>query len=396
MIAALILAAGKSERMGYPKALLRIGTENFVQRLLRVAAEADVEHRAVVLGHEASELSRLLDLGSVDIFVNDRYEEGQLSSLQCGMRNLPLEACEALVVLPVDHPLISAELLKQMVSRYRLGYPSAVIPTWHGKRGHPALFSRRLFQELLDCPAELGARAVLRKYGEEIAYLGCEDEAVVLNVDTPDDYRRMLQLLHETNQSKGGAMHATHQHESLTTAARYCPRCAGILEMRPVDTEGKPQRVCASCGFIFYLNPKVVACTVPILDGKLLLIRRNIDPARGRWTFPGGYVDLGESTSQAAQRETREEVGLEVSLEKLLGVYSYPDFPQVIIVYLARPKHDRILPGIEVQEARYFAPDEIPWKELAFRSTADALRDWLSRLGSQDPEPPHPGVGLSG
>jgi ADP-ribose pyrophosphatase YjhB (NUDIX family) len=145
----------------------------------------------------------------------------------------------------------------------------------------------------------------------------------------------------------------------------------------PVPPSDKEEAVCSGCGFVFYLSPKLVACTVPARDGRVLLVRRNIEPSRGKWTFPGGFVDWGESVQAAALRETLEETGLTVALDGLVGVYSYPDAP-VIVVYRARVTGGDLAANDEVSEAAWVGPLEIPWPELAFPSTGDALRDWLA------------------
>ena len=116
---------------------------------------------------------------------------------------------------------------------------------------------------------------------------------------------------------------------------RFCPLCGGSLGRAAVPPDQREQAVCAACGFVFYLNPKVVAGTIPEQDGRVLLTRRSINPGRGLWTFPGGFVDFGETVEDAAVRETFEETGLKVDLVGLHNVYSYPGAP-VIIVYRAR------------------------------------------------------------
>ena len=355
-----------------------------MQCLLGAVRSAGVTPCHVVLGYRAAFIRDLLSVEVDSMIVNEHYEEGQLSSLQCGLRVLPEDQFDAALVMPVDHPLISSELIRRIIARFRQGYPSAVIPTFSGKRGHPTLFSKHLFQELLQCPKELGARAVLRNHSKDLAFLSCNEEAVVLDIDTPDDYRRVLQSRLLWGGVSAKRHHPPNQHEPLTKAARYCARCGGRLEMKPVEPEGKPQRVCTLCQYVMYLNPKVVACTLPVRDGKLLLIRRNIEPSKGLWTFPGGFVDLGESVWEAAQRETREEVGIDVCEEELLGVYSYPQSPHVIVVYVVLPEAVPFVPGPEVQEACFFEPQGIPWDELAFASTREAIEDWLTRTGHPD------------
>lgn len=160
---------------------------------------------------------------------------------------------------------------------------------------------------------------------------------------------------------------------------RFCALCGGAMELRPVLPERKRHKVCSRCGFIDFQGPKLVAGCLVIDDaGRVLLLRRAIPPRLGFWTFPGGYVDLNEMPEPAALRETVEEVGMTVAIERLLGVYADPQNPiAAVVVYLARPSGQG--PGLsdEASEVRYFAPDEIPWEEIAFRTTEAALRDWL-------------------
>lgn len=165
----------------------------------------------------------------------------------------------------------------------------------------------------------------------------------------------------------------------LTPAtARFCPLCGAGLVREPVPPDGREQPVCPRCRFVFYLNPKLVAGTIPELDGRILLTRRAIEPARGRWTFPGGFVDLGESVPAAAVRETLEETGLSVELTGLLDVYSEPEAP-VVIVYRARVVGGTPTPCAEVDRLEWVSPAAIPWEALAFPSTHRALRDWVAR-----------------
>ena len=161
---------------------------------------------------------------------------------------------------------------------------------------------------------------------------------------------------------------------------RFCPVCGGPLEARLLKA-GEPERlVCARCAHVLYLDPKVAACTIiESGDGRLVLVRRAIHPGYGLWVFPGGYVDRGEEITTAAIREAKEEAGLDVRLDSLLNVYSYPGRPLVIVVYTATAIGGTLCPDDECLEAGMFAPSEIPWDELAFQSTRDALRDYLAR-----------------
>ena len=171
-------------------------------------------------------------------------------------------------------------------------------------------------------------------------------------------------------------------HRQLTPdTVRFCPLCGGPLDRRAVDPYGRPEAVCEQCDFVFYLSQKVVACAIPVEEGRILLTRRAIHPAHGKWTFPGGYVDWGEAVHAAAVRETLEETGLAVDLGSLLGVYSYEDSPVVIVVWEARVTGGTLTGCHENDCLEWVEPRHIPWAELAFPSTADALRDLLARRG---------------
>jgi 8-oxo-dGTP diphosphatase len=159
---------------------------------------------------------------------------------------------------------------------------------------------------------------------------------------------------------------------------RFCPVCGGALEPRLLKA-GEPERlVCRRCGFVFYLDPKIAVGTIIRGDGGgIVLVRRAIEPGYGKWVFPGGYVDRGEEIRSAAVREAREECGLDVELERLVDIYSYAGRTPIIVVYAAAIVGGALCADDECLEARTFAPYEIPWDELAFRSTYDALRDYL-------------------
>ena len=169
--------------------------------------------------------------------------------------------------------------------------------------------------------------------------------------------------------------HDHHTHEPIEY--RFCPRCGGDLEKRVVKPTEPKRLVCLNCSFIFYQDPKVVAGTIFTLDGRIVLLKRGVEPAMGKWVFPGGYVDRGESVHEAAIRETKEESQMDVKLGPLLNVYSYPGSPNIIVVYAAEAVGGKLAAGDESVEARVFAPMEIPWEDLAFDSTKDALKDYI-------------------
>jgi 8-oxo-dGTP diphosphatase len=158
--------------------------------------------------------------------------------------------------------------------------------------------------------------------------------------------------------------------------ARFCPRCAGTLEERYVEIEHQVRKVCVACGFIFYMNPKVVAGAIPQQGGRIWLLRRNVQPGLGLWTFPAGYVDLGERVPDAAIRETREETLLDIRLDRLLNIYSYNDAAVVLVVYAATVIGGRAQTTPESQEVKDFEVEKIPWGDLAFPSTAEALTEY--------------------
>jgi 8-oxo-dGTP diphosphatase len=161
---------------------------------------------------------------------------------------------------------------------------------------------------------------------------------------------------------------------------RFCPLCGAPLAAEPVPPDHREQMVCSRCRFVFYLNPKVVAATIPERDGATLLTRRSINPGLGLWTFPGGFVDFGETVTDAAVRETFEETGLKVDLTGLLNVYTYPGAP-VIIVYRARVIGGTLTTCDENDALEWVTPKQIPWETLAFQSTREALREWVAARG---------------
>lgn len=159
----------------------------------------------------------------------------------------------------------------------------------------------------------------------------------------------------------------------------FCAACGGRLELRFVAEEDRERLVCGACGEIRYVNPLLVAGTIPVIEGRVWLLRRAIDPRYGAWTFPAGYMELGETVEEAAIRETSEELGAEVRLGPLLNVYSRPATTSVLMVFLAETLSDP-RGGKETLEFAAFHPDSIPWDDLAFWNTEAALRDWVRRL----------------
>ena len=171
-----------------------------------------------------------------------------------------------------------------------------------------------------------------------------------------------------------------HPHDE-SHSYQFCPRCGGALERRLLKATEPERPVCARCGFVFYLDPKIAVGTIiKAASGRLVLVRRAIDPGYGKWVFPGGYVDRGEPLTAAAVREAREECGLEVRLDGLVNIYSYAGRAPVIVVYAATVLGGTLCVDEECLEAAEFDTSAIPWDALAFPSTRDGLDDYLAGL----------------
>ena len=157
----------------------------------------------------------------------------------------------------------------------------------------------------------------------------------------------------------------------------FCPRCGGRFEER-VLKEGDPERlVCGSCGFVFYLGPKLVAGAIFELEGEIVLVQRDIEPGYGKWTFPGGFVERGERAEDAAEREVLEECGLEIRARGIIGLYSYEGQIPAIAVFGADVIGGEPVPLDETMDVKGFPRDGLPWNEMAFPSTEQALKDYL-------------------
>ncbi len=141
---------------------------------------------------------------------------------------------------------------------------------------------------------------------------------------------------------------------------------------RVPDDDDRLRQVCDRCGFVDYVNPKIVAGSVVTAGEKLLLCRRAIEPRKGFWTLPAGFLEEGESVEDGARREALEEANAVIGIDRLLAVYSVPRISQVQIMYRARLVSD-ISPGPESLEVALFAWQDIPWRELAFPTVVWAL-----------------------
>ncbi|HLA80197.1 MAG TPA: NUDIX hydrolase [Thermoleophilia bacterium] len=161
---------------------------------------------------------------------------------------------------------------------------------------------------------------------------------------------------------------------------KYCPECAGSFAEEMVH--GKLRPVCKLCGFVFYQGPKLAAGVVVVDGDKVLLHRRDVGPREGTWTFPSGYVDLGESPGEAALREAREETSLDVVLDQLLGVYTNLSHSVSLVMY-AGHLAEGATPGREDEQVGLFPLEGLP--ELAFDHDRQILDDWR-RLAAGKPK----------
>ena len=194
MLAALILAAGESRRMGSPKALLALGDKTFVDHLLQITRHPKITIQRVVLGAREEFIRESLSLPNEMVVVNSQWELGQLSSIQAGVRALDGRATEGVMICPVDHPLVSGSLVGELVAAFLAegAKKGIVLPTYHGKRGHPVIFARRFYDALLRAPHENGARAVVWENPGEVNEIETTEEGILLNLNDPETYRNVL------------------------------------------------------------------------------------------------------------------------------------------------------------------------------------------------------------
>lgn len=191
MIVGVVLSAGESSRMGRPKALLPIDGQTFIERIVRALKDGGVERILVVLGFNAELLRHQIDQLPVEILVNPDHKLGQLSSLQVAVRQLQAaKDCDGMLVHLVDHPYIDPKLVNIMLRRFDGSKFSIVVPRHKGKRGHPVLFSRALFGELLGAPLDQGAKAVVNAHSRDTLEIDTEDVGITLDIDTPELYRQ--------------------------------------------------------------------------------------------------------------------------------------------------------------------------------------------------------------
>ena len=191
MLAAVILSGGASRRMGSPKALLPYQGRPFLEHLLDVTALPEIGVRRVVLGADAEPIAKAIRLKPEEIVINTDWEQGQLSSIQAALRSLP-PGTDGMLLCLIDHPLISADLVRELIDYFYASKKPIVLPVYEGRRGHPVIFSSALYEELLRAPKETGARAVVWAHAGEVAELRTNEEGCVLNLNDPETMRKEL------------------------------------------------------------------------------------------------------------------------------------------------------------------------------------------------------------
>ncbi len=191
-LAAAILAAGESRRMGRPKALVPFEGLTFVEHLLQATNHPRVGIVRVVLGANAESIQAELKLDQETVVVNQDWQQGQLSSIQSAIRSLPADETAGLLLCPVDHPLISSQLVSRLIAEFDSDRKLIVVPTHQGRRGHPVIFHASLYAELLDASPNVGARQVVWAHPDAIAEIETDESGVILNLNDPETMRKAL------------------------------------------------------------------------------------------------------------------------------------------------------------------------------------------------------------
>jgi ADP-ribose pyrophosphatase YjhB (NUDIX family) len=167
----------------------------------------------------------------------------------------------------------------------------------------------------------------------------------------------------------------------LAATLNFCSRCGAALRLGPLPAEDRDRLACERCGHITYVNPRLVVTTLPVTEaGEVVLLRRGIEPGRGLWAQPGGFMEIDETVHEGAIRETLEETGLLVEPGAVVGLYTRPEAAIVVIAFEARIVGGAPTVTSEALEVKPFAPEAIPWAEIAFRTSLWALRDWVRKV----------------
>jgi ADP-ribose pyrophosphatase YjhB (NUDIX family) len=178
-----------------------------------------------------------------------------------------------------------------------------------------------------------------------------------------------------------------HQFSNTLLVMKFCSTCAHSVELVVPPDDNRPRYCCAGCGAVHYQNPKNVVGTIPTWQGKVLLCKRAIEPRHGYWTLPAGFMENDETCDEGAARETVEEAGAQINTESPLKLFSIVDVPavhQVHLFFLAPLINDVLDPGPETLEAQFFSEQDIPWKDLAFKTVSETLKWFFEARQAND------------
>ncbi len=163
---------------------------------------------------------------------------------------------------------------------------------------------------------------------------------------------------------------------------KYCSECGASVAQKIPDGDDRPRHVCEACDTIHYQNPRIIAGCIPVYEGRVLLCRRAIEPRKGYWTLPAGFMENAETVEEAAARETWEEACAKVDLDGIFSVFSVKHINQVHMFFRATMPNAEFAPGAESLETELFAEEDIPWEELAFPTVIKTLRYYFSDRAS--------------
>src|SRR5580698_10577777 len=189
MLTAVILAAGESKRMGSPKALLLYHDKTFLAHLLDITRHPKIGSQIIVLGAGAEAISEHVGLDPAMTVINSEWESGQLSSIKAAVKSIGSKPSDGVLLCLVDHPLITSALVNELVETFHRSGKAIIVPTFHGKRGHPVIFASKLFPELLAASDETGARSVVWKHASEVHEVPTGEEGIILNLNDPETFR---------------------------------------------------------------------------------------------------------------------------------------------------------------------------------------------------------------